>query len=559
MKNENITMKTLKMLQSKIVMHPSSIVWVVFLLFCSFGFSQTLQTSIDSTQIKIGAQVNLTLKAKVKLSDLVVFPEPKYIGSLEVLESHPIDTIKKNNDLELIKKYGLTQFDSGVYKIPRIAVQINKKDFFSDSTSIRVNDVKVDTLKQPMFDIKDVIVTNKQNSDWWKYFLYVLFLALLGYLAYLFIKMIYKSKIEVAQKYTSPIEKAIAFSEELEKKQLWQNGNIKDYYSELTNIVRIYIEESMAIPAMESTSSELIEALIEETKNKKINLSNTTLDQFYSVLKNADLVKFAKSKPVQTEIETDKSIVATFIIDLEKAKPEEIIAQEQEIIEKTSVKKEVSQKNKRFFLTSLVIILFFLIASLTFAFTLGYDFLKENFIGYSAKEILDTDWVTSEYGDPAIKIETPRPLERILDPNWKDAKKSNPMSTFKYESTLNEYAIYLTTLKIDPNDSISEIIPDLVIENRIKKMESDGAKNIFTKTQSFETKTNNLRGLKAQGSFTQFNKEGKNPTKKKFEIVVFRQSKAIQEFFLIYNDNDKDAQQMMDKVINSIELKKTNW
>jgi hypothetical protein len=99
----------------------------IALLFWFFGFSQKITTSIDSSQIKIGSQFLLTIKASVNAKDKVVFPEGKFFGALEVLESFPIDTVKNNAQYELIKKYGLTQFDSGRYAIPKLLVNINQK------------------------------------------------------------------------------------------------------------------------------------------------------------------------------------------------------------------------------------------------------------------------------------------------------------------------------------------------------------------------------------------------------------------------------------------------
>ena len=81
----------------------------IALLFGFLGFAQQISSSIDSTQIKIGSQFNLTIKAKVNAKDKVVFPAGKFFGALEILESYPIDTIKNNSQYELIKKYGLTQ------------------------------------------------------------------------------------------------------------------------------------------------------------------------------------------------------------------------------------------------------------------------------------------------------------------------------------------------------------------------------------------------------------------------------------------------------------------
>ena len=74
-----------------------------------------------------------------------------------MIESYPIDTIKEDTKYQWIKKYGLTQFDTGKYTIPRIPVLINKKTVLSDSIKIQVFDVKVDTLKQKMYDIKPIM------------------------------------------------------------------------------------------------------------------------------------------------------------------------------------------------------------------------------------------------------------------------------------------------------------------------------------------------------------------------------------------------------------------
>jgi hypothetical protein len=94
----------------------------VFFLFSSISFSQSITSSVDSTAIKIGSQFHLTIKANVTKKDKVVFPDGPFFGQLEVLESYPIDTIAKDDKLELIKKYGLTQFDSGRYVIPKLVV-----------------------------------------------------------------------------------------------------------------------------------------------------------------------------------------------------------------------------------------------------------------------------------------------------------------------------------------------------------------------------------------------------------------------------------------------------
>ena len=163
------------------------------LLFCllltSVAFSQSIQSTIDSTQIKIGSQFNLTIKADVSQKDKVVFPEGQFFGALEILESYPVDSIKGEGKLELIKKYGLTQFDSGRYVIPPLAVIINNKTIKTDSFAIQVNPVVVDTLKQQMYDIKSIITVEKPTDYFWLYVLLGLLIIIgIGILLYYFIK-----------------------------------------------------------------------------------------------------------------------------------------------------------------------------------------------------------------------------------------------------------------------------------------------------------------------------------------------------------------------------------
>jgi len=155
------------------------------LLFCfaavtAFGQQKPLQTSVDSAKIKIGSQAKLTLKATVDTAAKVSFPTGKNFGQLEVINSYPIDTIRKGAIYELVKKYGLTQFDSGRYVIPRLPVVINNKTIQTDSIAVEVYNIKVDTLKQKMFDIKPVVEAKNDNT--WIYILLgLILLAAVGF------------------------------------------------------------------------------------------------------------------------------------------------------------------------------------------------------------------------------------------------------------------------------------------------------------------------------------------------------------------------------------------
>jgi ATP-dependent Zn protease len=163
------------------------ILFLFLLLLSTTIFAQKVTSSVDTTRNKIGAKFLLTLKTTVGKNDKVKFPETKNFGALEIIESYKIDTVKKNESLELIKKYGLTQFDSGRYSIPKIRVVINGKPVFTDSIALEVTNVKVDTLKQKMYDIKTVQSVETSNN-WWIYLLLFVVFVWLSFGIFWFLK-----------------------------------------------------------------------------------------------------------------------------------------------------------------------------------------------------------------------------------------------------------------------------------------------------------------------------------------------------------------------------------
>jgi hypothetical protein len=527
----------------------------IALLFGVFGFSQKITTSIDSSQIKIGSQFLLTIKASVNAKDKVVFPEGKFFGALEVLESFPIDTVKNNAHYELIKKYGLTQFDSGRYAIPKLLVKINQKAFRTDSLSVLVNNVKVDTTKQQMYDIKNIIATEeKPSSEWWKWLVLLGLIIASGFAAYFIIKKIQKREDLAEEFFASPIEKAIAYLQNLDKKQLLQKGEVKEYYSEMTDIARTYIEESVKVPAMESTSSELIAALKKAISEKKMFINRDELEQFKGVLENADLVKFAKSKPLQFEIEKDKGIIDKFLIIIDKALPRSEAEAEVLFAEEVRKKELKQQKFKRTVIAVGIAASLFVLAVSLFLYTIGFDYLKENYLGYSTAELLEKEWVSSEYGEPAIIIETPKVLYRNNDEKIQNNLPENVKSTnrFMSGSIADDFSIVLITTVFKDTTRLDL---EVALENDLKELERFGAKNIIVKTADFEN-AKGLSGKKSSGTFTAFNSKTEEEQKMSYEIVVFAQPGGAQEIFLIYKEDDTHAKQVTEKIQNSIELRK---
>lgn len=279
------------------------LIFSIIFLIGLVGFAQTnpVNTSIDTTNIRIGER--LLYKITVDGINEIVFPKLQNIGKVEVVEEFKTDTIKN----KLIHRYHLTSFDTGHFIIPKQQVLINNKIFYTDSLLINVATVAVDTTKQKMFTIKP-IVEEPYIFDDFKPYLWWLLLLLAVIAAGVFYYLRKKNIVIFERKpAVPPFEEALQKLKLLDKKQLWQHQKTKEYYIELTEIVRAYIEKEWHIPALESTTDELHEFMLDFIEIKKLPTNKQTAIRLHKLLQEADLVKFAKYTPVSSEIEMHRN------------------------------------------------------------------------------------------------------------------------------------------------------------------------------------------------------------------------------------------------------------
>lgn len=537
-------------------------IFLFLLTSAVFAQQKQVETSIDTTKNKIGAEFKLTLKTVVSSKSKVVFPKLKTIGPLEVIQSYPIDTVKKDGNYELIKKYGLTQFDSGKYTIPSIKILIDKKPYLSDSIKVEVANVKVDTLQQKMYDIKTISNADEGIGNWWKYVLALIIILGIGAFVYWFVKKRQQKKIE-EEVYKTPIEKATSLLNNLEQKELVQKGEVKEYYSELTDIARNYIEEAIHIPAMESTTSELIAAIKTASTKKKMTLTPETVENLERVLRQADLVKFAKSKPLDFEITDDRNKIQKVILTLDSAIPTEVPEEiEDQLLNEAQRQKQIQiqlrkKRNARIGY-AIATVVFLLTATTTyFVVTKGFTYVKDNLIGHPSKELLEGEWVKSAYGNPAVIIETPKVLKRM------DTEKVLPKETmalikemqlFVYGSMIDNFYVTVSTTKFkQPTD----IDLSKALEGSLKVIEAQGGQNIIVKQEDFQT-NEGIQGVKGYGTMSVLNPVTKTSTKAYYELLLFKQDQGLQQIMILHEEGDTYANEITTRILNSVELQRAS-
>jgi hypothetical protein len=530
---------------------------VCCMLFSLVGYGQ-VSSSIDSTAIKIGAELFYKIQVKTDSTTLVVFSEEQTFQPLEMINSYAIDTTKKEGYYQLTKTYGLTQFDSGVYTIPKQKIIIGDKIFFTDSLQVQVNTVVVDTTKQKLFDIKPLIAVEKHRSGiWGTLVLILLVLSLVGGVLYWFIWR--KKPLTEAEKIAAlpPYERAKLALEKLDEERYSENEEVKTYYSDLTLILRQYLDEKVYEQSLESTTDELVTRLKTLEAANQITLSKDTIRNIETILKRADLVKFAKSKPDFQLAKLDKSTIELEIDHVKDGLPEPT---EEELLKDLEYREALARQQKRKRIKQIVaIVVGVLLITLTaLVIRSGFTEVKDTVLRNPSKLLLEkTPWITSEYGAPGITISTPEVLERQNVELPEEMKGKVQMITFTYAGVGTPIDVVVNSSKFaakpDENGEEKEVPIDVlkVAEGVLDTFEKNGTKNITTRNEQFIT-PNGQEGVKTFGTAEFLIKD--KLIKGEYIILGFSTPNLLQQVILTWEEDDVYADQMIERILNSIEL-----
>lgn len=530
---------------------------IAFCLFlcCSIGTAQDqpkISASVDTTYIKIGEQINWKVLVEVDSTDQVIFPEGQTFSPLETVEAFATDTTKKQDRLTLQKIYALTQFDSGSYKLPTQRIEINGVGYFTDSMMINVETVPVDTIAQKMYDIKPLINVDKSFTDWWRYVVIgLLVLFLLGGLVYWFFIRKKPLTQEEKEALLPPYDRALLELKRLENSKYLIQDEFKEYYSELTTIVRSYLEEDAHVSALESTTGQLIEKLELLSDSGELELDQDTIQQFKNILQTADLVKFARTKPSTSVAEQDRKLVEQIVVRTHDALPEPT---EEELMQQAEYLEELDRrKQKKKLIIGLSTVAGFIVLGILIAgFKFGFTYLKDTVLGHPTKELLEGDWISSSYGYPPIIIETPQVLVRQEVKLPPEAKANiQDIQAFGYHSPTGLFTVATTSMTM--NQEV-ETAFEQSVEQIIKGFESQGTKNIITKQEEFTT-VSGVKGLKIYGSGDFSVPDSDELVKGQYTVLLFGGKGFQQNVILTWLDDDTYAQEIVDRVLSSVEVK----
>ena len=539
------------------------LLYYTFLLAFPMLYAQEVKVETNTKNIKIGEQIQYKVSVETPADTPVSFPEGQTFSPLEMVKTRAADTLRDGGKYRLVKEYYLTQFDEGKYTIPSQKIRINNKDYFTDSLLVEVHTVAIDTLKQPLYDIKPIQEVKKPFTSYGWILTIIAAVLLLLIVAFVYFVFIRKKKFPFlqTQKKLPPFDRAIQDLKELQNSKYLIQSQHKEYYTRLTDIVKAYLEEEVHILAKESTTDELLTKINLLQEKGKLNLNQETITNLKRVLQTADLVKFAKNKPSDDNAEYDRETIENVVIKTKEAIPLE--PTDEQAINEARQKALALKRQKRKKLLIRIgvgILLFFLLGGVGLYF--GYRTLKNWLFNPYVAELNEGKWVTSDYGYPITELTTPKVLMRkqIVDiTGFKPIIHSQ--STFYFGSLNSELYIMTNIITFvketggnssERGDGNISLDPQLVNEIVLAQLDKAGAKNITTLQEEYTTPAG-VKGMKVFGEMTLPDKNG-NPFKANYELYSFTENGALQQLLITYI-NDFNAKAIAKRVVNSIAFK----
>ena len=303
-----------------------SLLWIAgFLCWVLPGSAQVdLSVQLDSSDIMIGDQVHLDIRVTAQPGVQVLDPDLTPLDTsqaIEVLASAPWDTVGREGTLQLRKRITLTSFEPGEHLIPPLEIRykagVAGRLLRSQPLALRVRDLPPAADPNELMPIKPIVEEPLRFQDILPYLLGFLGLVLLLVIVFFILHRRRGVATAAPEVIIPPHLLALQKLEVLREKKLWQKGESKAFQSELSHILREYLENRFHLPALEMTSGETLRRLPE------LDLDPAWQDRLRDVFQVADLVKFAKAEPTTSLHEQALQTVETFVTKTTPPEPDE--------------------------------------------------------------------------------------------------------------------------------------------------------------------------------------------------------------------------------------------
>ena len=269
---------------------------------------------VDSNNITIGDWLKVHLEVEHPANVPVAWPQlADSLQGLEVIQRGEHLTQQSGPNVIESASVTVTAYDSGTFVIPPLPFQYSTPGDTSKKTAetspilITVHGVPVDTAKD-IRDIKPPLSMSITFSEILPYLIAVVVIAGIVWLLYYIHLKRKRGESLLPEAPRRPAhEVALEALRSLESERLCRRGKIKEYHSQLTDIVRLYIERRFAVMAMELTTDEILSA------REVGNLERDAKEELKEILIRADLVKFAKSQPLAEENELSMARAVLFV------------------------------------------------------------------------------------------------------------------------------------------------------------------------------------------------------------------------------------------------------
>jgi hypothetical protein len=272
----------------------------------------SVRTSIEPSEILIGEQASLKIELTQDKDDKVSWPQfsDTIATNVSIIEKLATDTISlPDNRISITSEYLVSSYDSGFYYIPEFVFETTSQKVTSNPVGLTVNTVQVNEQTDDIHAEKDIMSAPFswiELAQWSGIGLAII--LIIAIIVLLLMRFVFKKKVTIIPEEPEVILPAHVVAleklEQIKTEKIWQQGQIKQFYTQLTDVIREYLSRAYSINAMEMTTDEIV-ALVKKNKD---------LDEIRIVLKEmlelSDLVKFAKFIP--SEMENEQSLRSAY-------------------------------------------------------------------------------------------------------------------------------------------------------------------------------------------------------------------------------------------------------